>query len=177
MQSTIIKISQTALAGIAAIALAGCAHKPVTNSSDMSTTTSSNFVEKRPATGRVVFIFDPRHTNWALYDRQGDLVRTGRASGGKNYCPDIGEPCRTVVGTFTAFREDGPECKSTKFPVGEGGAPMPNCMYFHKGYAIHGSDSVPNYNASHGCIRVTPSDAAWLDDRINPGATVIVRPY
>ena len=27
--------------------------------------------------------------------------------------------------------------------------------YFHGGYAIHGSNSVPNYPASHGCVRVT----------------------
>ena len=27
--------------------------------------------------------------------------------------------------------------------------------YFFRGYAIHGSNSVPNYPASHGCVRVT----------------------
>ena len=27
--------------------------------------------------------------------------------------------------------------------------------YFYQGYAIHGSTSVPNYPASHGCVRVT----------------------
>ena len=29
--------------------------------------------------------------------------------------------------------------------------------YFHYGYAIHGSTSVPTYAASHGCVRVTMS--------------------
>jgi N-acetylmuramoyl-L-alanine amidase len=29
--------------------------------------------------------------------------------------------------------------------------------YFHYGYAIHGSTSVPTYSASHGCVRVTMS--------------------
>ena len=29
--------------------------------------------------------------------------------------------------------------------------------YFHYGYAIHGSKSVPTYAASHGCVRVTMS--------------------
>jgi peptidoglycan hydrolase-like protein with peptidoglycan-binding domain len=27
--------------------------------------------------------------------------------------------------------------------------------YFHEGYALHGSTSVPTYAASHGCVRVT----------------------
>jgi N-acetylmuramoyl-L-alanine amidase len=27
--------------------------------------------------------------------------------------------------------------------------------YFYRGYAIHGSKSVPTYSASHGCVRVT----------------------
>lgn len=27
--------------------------------------------------------------------------------------------------------------------------------YFHDGYAVHGSTSVPTYAASHGCVRVT----------------------
>ena len=29
--------------------------------------------------------------------------------------------------------------------------------YFYRGYAIHGSTSVPTYSASHGCVRVTMS--------------------
>jgi peptidoglycan hydrolase-like protein with peptidoglycan-binding domain len=29
--------------------------------------------------------------------------------------------------------------------------------YFYRGYAIHGSKSVPTYSASHGCVRVTIS--------------------
>jgi peptidoglycan hydrolase-like protein with peptidoglycan-binding domain len=45
-------------------------------------------------------------------------------------------------------------------------------MYFHKGWAIHGSNSVPSYPASHGCIRVTRADALWLFDRLPVGTTV-----
>ncbi len=36
--------------------------------------------------------------------------------------------------------------------------------YFYKGWAIHGSGSVPNYPASHGCVRVTNPNA----DRLFP---------
>jgi N-acetylmuramoyl-L-alanine amidase len=34
--------------------------------------------------------------------------------------------------------------------------------YFHGGYAIHGSYSVPAYPASHGCVRVAVPTMDWL---------------
>lgn len=40
--------------------------------------------------------------------------------------------------------------------------------YFHQGWAIHGSPSVPTYPASHGCIRVTNS----AQDRLFPLLTL-----
>ncbi|MGD9591681.1 MAG: L,D-transpeptidase [Candidatus Berkiella sp.] len=97
------------------------------------------------------------------YDDDGRLVRTGHVSGGKNYCPDIGRGCKTVTGTFTIYTKKGAGCKSSRFPVGKGGAPMPYCMFFKGGYALHGSYHVPNYNASHGCVRMSPADAKWLN--------------
>ncbi len=45
-------------------------------------------------------------------------------------------------------------------------------MYFYSGWAIHGSNSVPAYPASHGCIRVTRADAKWLFDRAPVGMNV-----
>ncbi len=42
---------------------------------------------------------------------------------------------------------------------------MYNPYYFFRGYAIHGSPDVPNYPASHGCIRVTMWDMDLLVDR------------
>ncbi len=45
-------------------------------------------------------------------------------------------------------------------------------QYFYKGWAIHGSNSVPAGPASHGCIRVTRSDAKWLLNEINNGMSV-----
>jgi len=32
-------------------------------------------------------------------------------------------------------------------------------MFFHGGFALHGSPSVPGYNASHGCVRLFDDDA------------------
>lgn len=137
-----------------------------------------NAPERRETNGRSVFIFDPNQLRWYAYDRSGELVGSGKASGGKSYCPDIKRQCKTPVGTFRVYSMGGPGCVSSKYPIGKGGAPMPYCMFFHGGFAIHGSNDVPHRNASHGCIRVEPSAARWLQQNvIDHGTTVIVRPY
>ena len=43
-------------------------------------------------------------------------------------------------------------------------APMPHAIFFHNGYAIHGSYDIARLGgpASHGCIRLHPQDAAML---------------
>jgi lipoprotein-anchoring transpeptidase ErfK/SrfK len=140
---------------------------------------SMSFPMHRKATGRKVFIFDPKASAWAAYDAEGNRVKTGSASGGKNFCEDIGRSCRTVVGTYRVYSKKGPECTSSLYPVETGGgARMPYCMHFHGGYSIHAAYEVPNYNASHGCIRVLPSAAQWLNENfMTVGTTVIVEPY
>lgn len=137
------------------------------------------FPAKRPATGRKVFVFDPKATAWAAYDAQGNRVKTGRASGGKGFCEDVGRPCRTVTGTYRIYSKKGENCKSSVYPIEtNGGAKMPYCMHFHGGYSIHGAYEVPNYNASHGCVRVLPSAAKWLNQNfLDVGSTVIVKSY
>ncbi len=46
--------------------------------------------------------------------------------------------------------------------------------YFRGGFAIHGSSSVPAYPASHGCIRLTMWDSAWVESRFSVGMPVHV---
>tara|TARA_B100000678_G_scaffold111829_1_gene93525 strand:+ start:846 stop:1406 length:561 start_codon:yes stop_codon:yes gene_type:complete len=140
---------------------------------------SNYFPETRPATGKKVFIFDPKATAWAAYDANGNRVQTGSASGGKDFCEDTGRGCRTVTGTFRVYSKKGPDCTSSLYPIETGGgARMPYCMHFSGGYSIHAAYDVPNYNASHGCVRVLPSAARWLnEDFMDIGTTVIVKPY
>ena len=140
---------------------------------------SGYFPDKRPGTGKKVFIFDPKATAWAAYDAQGNRVETGSASGGKDYCEDVGHGCHTVTGTYHVYAKQGEDCISHTFPIEtHGGAKMPYCMHFHGGYSIHAAYEVPNYNASHGCIRVLPSAAKWLNENfIDVGTAVIVKPY
>ncbi len=133
------------------------------------------------ATGKKTFLFDPNKMRWAAYDEEGGRVKFGRASGGVNACPEDGADCRTVVGEFKLERKGDGSCISKTYPVSKpgGGAPMAYCMFFHQGYAIHGSRGpVPDYHSSHGCIRVNVADAQWLnEDFMNVGSTVIVKPY
>lgn len=136
------------------------------------------FASSRPATGRKVFIFNPNILRWGVYDESGNLVRTGHGVGGRYHCPDVGRRCKTPSGVFSIWNKAGAGFRSSRYPLPRGGAPMPYAMFFSKYYAIHGSNDVPNYNASHGCIRVYTSDARWLNQNfLNYGSTVIVHGY
>lgn len=73
--------------------------------------------------------------------RQGVVLRILDASSGKASTP-------TPTGNFSIIRRiDGWRQSSL------GLLWRPN--YFYRGYAVHGSTSVPAYPASHGCVRVT----------------------
>jgi N-acetylmuramoyl-L-alanine amidase len=81
-------------------------------------------------------------TRQVLYlTRQGAIVRIVDASSGTASTP-------TPRGNFSVIRRiDGWRQSSL------GLLWRPN--YFYRGYAVHGSTSVPPYPASHGCVRVT----------------------
>jgi lipoprotein-anchoring transpeptidase ErfK/SrfK len=56
---------------------------------------------------------------------------------------------------------------------------MPHSIFFHGGYAIHGSYEISRLGgpASHGCVRLHPANAATLFalvGREGMGATTIV---
>jgi lipoprotein-anchoring transpeptidase ErfK/SrfK len=58
-------------------------------------------------------------------------------------------------------------------------SPMPHSIFFHGGYAIHGSYEISRLGgpASHGCVRLHPSNAATLYalvSREGMGSTTIV---
>jgi L,D-transpeptidase ErfK/SrfK len=113
--------------------------------------------------GEKVILVSLSRLAFGAYGPNGDLQYWGPVSGGRGYCSDIHRGCHSPTGTFAIYDKKGFGCVSTKFPVGRGGAPMPYCMYFHGGFALHGSYEVPGYNASHGCIRMFVNDAQWLN--------------
>jgi len=91
------------------------------------------------------------------------LVLAQRGRPYRVYHTSSGAPATpTVFGAFRFYRKS----------PGTNANGMVHSSYFIRGYAIHGYASVPNYPASHGCLRVPiPSAAAifrWIDlgDRI-----------
>jgi L,D-transpeptidase ErfK/SrfK len=130
-----------------------------------------------PGEKTIIVSVNPKVLAWGAYNSQGTLQGWGPVSGGQEWCRDVGRGCRTSLGNFAIYQKQGRGCVSTKFPLGRGGAPMPYCMFFNKGFALHGSYDVPGYNASHGCVRIFIPDAKWLNQEFvsNDRVRVIVK--
>lgn len=114
------------------------------------------------------------HQAFGAYDEDGNLQHWGPISGGRGYCPDVGRRCGTPAGKYFIYHKRGSGCVSSKYPVGKGGAPMPYCMFFNGGFALHGSYTVPGYHDSHGCVRLFVNDAKWLNQNFTNGTRVEV---
>jgi L,D-transpeptidase ErfK/SrfK len=151
------------------------------NLSQIDTMSIAPFQLKVEPPGAKLVMIDLSLLAWGAYDSSGNLIKWGPASGGRDWCHDVNQPCKTVTGSYQIYDIRGIDCFSTKYPIDEGGgAPMPYCMFFHEGYALHGSTDVPGYNASHGCVRLFIEDAQWLNEEFArlPGRTkVVVLPY
>lgn len=143
---------------------------------------SSNYASRLPGSynthGERMVLIDPNVHAWGAYDSSGNLVRAGLATAGNYYCPDIKRGCKTGAGTFRIKSLGASSCKSSKYPLPRGGAPMPYCMFFNGHQGLHGSPYVMEGNVSHGCVRLSVSDAEWLRFNFaNIGTKVTVRPY
>jgi hypothetical protein len=91
------------------------------------------------------------------------LARGGKAE--RIYHMSSGKPSTpTVVGTFRFYRKQ----------PGTNSHGMVYSSYFIRGYAIHGYQEVPTYNASHGCLRVPIPNALSIYRWINNGDTIFV---
>lgn len=114
--------------------------------------------------GKKLIIVDQRKLAWGGYNSNGELEWWGPVSTGREICEDKKYKCRTITGKYYVFDKKDTECKSKVFPIGVGGASMPYCMFFYKGFALHGSDTLPGYRDSHGCVRLFTEDAKWLNE-------------
>lgn len=131
--------------------------------------------------GQKLIIINMQHEAFAAYDEYGFLQHWGPISGGKGWCPDVRRACNTPRGTFKIYTKQGPGCFSTKYPIPNGGSPMPYCMFFKGGYAMHGG-VLPGHHASHGCVRLFTEDAQWLNKNFvstgrSNGTRVIIRSW
>lgn len=145
-------------------------------------TTHRNYADRLPShikSNEKTILINPRVHAWGAY-QNGELVRAGIATAGGSYCPDIKRSCKTRAGSFRIQSLGSSTCKSTRYPLPRGGAPMPYCMFFDGNRGIHGSPAgaVVEANVSHGCVRVPISDAEWLRyDFAHLGTRVVVEPY
>lgn len=89
---------------------------------------------------------------------------SGRPYRSPNGVRDVAD---TPVGTFSVLWKFA---GNRIAPLGTLHSPM----YFYRGWAIHGSSSVPNYPASHGCVRVSNSDEDWLFPLVVVSTPVII---
>lgn len=115
-----------------------------------------------------MIIVDPREHAWGAYSPKGKLIRWGIATAGADSCSDSNLSCRTKIGKFRIYSLGSEACSSNKFD----NAPMPYCMFFNGGQALHGSSDVEFENVSHGCVRVHVDDAKWLRYHFVEGPTI-----
>ncbi len=104
-----------------------------------------------------------------LFDLNGAIEKIVPVSTGneKRYFQDgKWQVAHTVRGNFRVLRKVNGVRRA---PLGSLYYPM----YFHEGWAIHGSNSVPARPASHGCVRV-PRGADLVLFRIVPVGTPVI---
>jgi L,D-transpeptidase catalytic domain/Putative peptidoglycan binding domain len=109
--------------------------------------------------------FKLRHPNSGTHGKHVEfdwsrqvLVLADRGKPYRAYHVSSGKPSTpTVFGSFRFYRKE----------PGTNSHGMVHSSYFIGGYAIHGYASVPNYAASHGCLRVPIPNARsiynWID--------------
>ena len=90
-------------------------------------------------------------------------VSTGN---GKRYC-EHGN-CGVAVTPLGEFRAERRILGQHRSPLGV----LYNPVYFHEGFAIHGSPSIPPYPASHGCVRVPIHSSRWIYDHVADGTPI-----
>lgn len=120
-------------------------------------------------TRQLVFIVKDGMTQW--------VFNTSTANGGTYTEPDRNTPGEEITGT--AITPDGVFEVNRERPEGwwEGDlGEIYRPKYFNGGIALHGSNSVPNYPASHGCVRlsVAAMDFVWDSGIVPMGETVWV---
>ena len=81
----------------------------------------------------------------------------------------------TPTGTFTPY-----SLQTMHYSKKYDNAPMPHSIFFSGGYAIHATPHVGNLGrpASHGCVRLHPSNASTLFNIVknDPNTTIRIVP-
>lgn len=111
-------------------------------------------------------------TRQVAYYVEGDVLQRIfpiSSGSGENYRHTSGATA-TALTPVGAFRVERKISGIREAPLGI----LYDPMYFFRGWALHGSNHVPAYPASHGCVRMTRWDASWLAVRAPIGMQVLV---
>jgi hypothetical protein len=81
------------------------------------------------------------------------------------YPVSTGKPSTpTITGHYTFYRQE----------PGYNNEGMYYSFYWHNGYAVHGYHEVPNYAASHGCVRTFIADQPRIYEQLHYGESIFV---
>jgi hypothetical protein len=81
------------------------------------------------------------------------------------YPVSTGKPSTpTITGHYEFYRQE----------PGVNSEGMVDSFYWHNGYAVHGYPEVPNYAASHGCVRTFIADQPRIYDSLHFGESIYV---
>jgi L,D-transpeptidase catalytic domain len=81
------------------------------------------------------------------------------------YPVSTGKPSTpTVTGHYSFYRQE----------PGYNAEGMYYSFYWHNGYAVHGYHEVPDYAASHGCVRTFIADQPRIYEQLNFGESIFV---
>lgn len=124
------RLDRNGIAGAETVALLGRTERPVA---------------QRPEAGKHIEV-DLERQVLMLVNADGSVARLVHISSGATG--------NTPAGDFTVIRQ---ELRSWSKPFKSW---LPYASYFFEGFAMHEYDDVPEYPASHGCVRVPASDSA-----------------
>lgn len=144
------------------------------------------FEQKLPLKEKQIIV-DQNKLAFGAFNDSGQLVYWGPIASGTDKCSDNHQKsCLTKTGVFRFFNKEDQRCRSGVYPLETGGgAKMYWCMFFHKGFALHGSTDIPGRRASHGCVRLFTRDAKWLNQNFveissdrnqQMGTLIVVKP-
>lgn len=131
-------------------------------------------------------LVDLNNLIWKAIDENGVIIKTGKAVGGSYKCSDAPRSCKTKFGIYSVLKKYGYVRRSDLYPITcKDKKVCGSKMYWQSkidwsGISIHGvSDKMlPDYNASHGCIRVSIQNAYWLNKYfLEVGTKVIILDY
>jgi lipoprotein-anchoring transpeptidase ErfK/SrfK len=81
------------------------------------------------------------------------------------YPVSTGKPSTpTITGHYEFYRQE----------PGTNSEGMVDSFYWHNGYAVHGYAEVPNYAASHGCVRTFIADQPRIYESFHFGESIYV---